>query len=154
MNTIPGGTEMTGKDEQGTMVGGEFSAMPHGDDAVLRPEKSIIRWVITNLGRLGCIMFLSVAVIITFEVIMRFIFRSPTMWVTEISSLLCIVGSFLLFAYTLQEKGHTRVDFITAMLPRKSVFFIELFTSLLGLVYSGVSDLVWGKDGSELDTNG
>jgi C4-dicarboxylate transporter, DctM subunit len=132
---------MTVKDEQGTLVGGEFGAISHGDEAALRPEKSVIRWVITNLGRLGCIMFLSVAVIITFEVVMRFIFRSPTMWVTEISSLLCIVGSFLLFAYTLQEKGHTKVDFITAMLPKKSVFFLELFTSLLGLIYCGV--LTW-----------
>ena len=136
---------MAVKDEQGTMVGGEFSAMPHGDDAGLRPEKSVLRWAITNLGRLGCIMFLSVAVIITFEVIMRFIFRSPTMWVTEISSLLCIVGSFLLVAYTLQEKGHTRVDFITAMLSRKSVFFLELFTSLLGLIYCGVLTWYGGK---------
>lgn len=104
-------------------------------------EKSVIRWIITNLGRLGCLMYLSVAVIVTLEVIMRFIFRSPTMWVMEVSSLLTIIASFLLFAYTLQEKGHTRVDFITAMVSRKSVFFLELFTSLLALVYCGV--LTW-----------
>ncbi len=97
-----------------------------------------IRWVITNLGRLGSLMFLGVAVMITLEVIMRFVFRSPTTWVMEISGLFTIVASFLLFPYTLQEKGHTRVDFITAMVSRKSVFFLELFTSLLGLVYCGV----------------
>ncbi|MCK7514463.1 MAG: TRAP transporter small permease [Desulfobacterales bacterium] len=91
-----------------------------------------IRWVITNLGRLGSLMFLGVAVMITLEVIMRFVFRSPTTWVMEISSLFTIVASFLLFAYTLQEKGHTRVDFITAMVSRRSVFFLELFTTLLG----------------------
>ncbi len=100
-----------------------------------------IRWVITNLGRLGSLMFLGVAVMITLEVIMRFVFRSPTTWVMEISGLFTIVASFLLFPYTLQEKGHTRVDFITAMVSRKSVFFLELFTSLLGLVYCGV--LTW-----------
>jgi C4-dicarboxylate transporter DctM subunit len=86
-------------------------------------------------------LFLAVAVIVTLEVIMRFVFNRPTMWVTEISSLLTIIASFLLFAYTLQEKGHTRVDFITAMLSRKSVYFLELFTTLLGLVYCGI--LVW-----------
>jgi len=100
-----------------------------------------IRWVITNLGRLGSLMFLGVAVMITLEVVMRFVFRSPTTWVMEISGLFTIVASFLLFAYTLQEKGHTRVDFITAMVSKKSVFFLELFTSLLGLVYCGV--LTW-----------
>ena len=130
---------MAVKDQQEAMVDGEFGA--HGDEATVRSEKSILRWVITQLGRLGCILFLSVAVIITFEVIMRFIFHSPTLWVAEISSLFCIVASFLLFAYTLQEKGHTRVDFITAMLSRKSVFFLEVFTSFLGLIYCGV--LTW-----------
>ena len=126
------------------VTGGEFGDMVHREEAAVMAEKSersVLRWVITNLGRLGCIMFLSVAVIITYEVIMRFIFRSPTMWVTEISSLLCIVASFLLFAYTLQEKGHTRVDFITAMLPKKSVFFLELFTVVLGIIYCGI--LAW-----------
>lgn len=131
---------MTSQSEQDTGMGKKADNL--GEATVSKePDRSVIRFVITNLGRLGCIMFLSVAVIITFEVIMRFIFRSPTMWVTEISSLLCIVGSFLLFAYTLQEKGHTRVDFITAMLPGKSVFFLELFTSVLGLLYCGV--LTW-----------
>ena len=132
---------MTSMNDQEAVVGGGVGAAVDGRAVPQAPEKSLLRFVITNLGRLGCIMFLGVAVIITFEVIMRFVFSKPTMWATEISSLLCIVASFLLFAYTLQEKGHTRVDFITAMLPGKTVFFLELFTSLLGLIYCGV--LTW-----------
>ena len=127
--------------EQEAMVGGGFGTMVTAGDHAAPAEKSILRWIITNLGRLGCFLFLAVAVIITFEVVMRFVFSKPTMWATELSSLLTIIASFLLFAYTLQEKGHTRVDFITAMLSRKSVYFLELFTTLLGLVYCGI--LVW-----------
>ena len=129
-----------GKEQE---TAGHAGAVASADGTELHPpsDKSVTRWVITNLGRLGSLMFLGVAVIITLEVIMRFVFRSPTMWVMEVSSLLTIVASFLLFAYTLQEKGHTRVDFITAMLSKKSVFFLELFTSLLGLIYCGV--LAW-----------
>jgi C4-dicarboxylate transporter DctM subunit len=104
-------------------------------------EKSVIAFIITCLGRLGSAMFVAVACLIVFEVIMRFIFRSPTMWVTEISGLLTIVASFLLFAYTLQEKGHTRVDFVTAYLSRRSVFLLEIFSSILGLIYCAV--LTW-----------
>ncbi len=128
------------KEQEVTIAEGLGTVVNHGVSAAASP-RSVLRWMITNLGRLGCLMFLSVAVIITFEVIMRFVFRNPTMWVTGMSSLLSIAGSFLLFAYTLQEKGHTRVDFIVAMLSRKSVFFLELFTSLLGLIYCGV--LTW-----------
>jgi C4-dicarboxylate transporter DctM subunit len=127
--------------EQDTMVGGGFGTTAAAKEGLAPPEKSILQWVITSLGRLGCILFLAVAVIITFEVVMRFVFSKPTMWATEISSLLTIIASFLLFAYTLQEKGHTRVDFITAMLSKKSTYFLELFTTLLGLLYCGV--LVW-----------
>jgi C4-dicarboxylate transporter DctM subunit len=132
---------MSGGTEQESMVGGGFGTMVSAGDTTASAEKSILRSIITNLGRVGCFLFLAVAVIITLEVVMRFVFSKPTMWVTELSSLLTIIASFLLFAYTLQEKGHTRVDFITAMLSRKSVYFLELFTTLLGLVYCGI--LVW-----------
>jgi C4-dicarboxylate transporter DctM subunit len=127
--------------EQEAMVGGGFGTLAAAGEPATPVEKSMLRWVITHLGRLGCLLFLAVAVIITFEVMMRFVFSQPTMWATEISSLLTIIASFLLFAYTLQEKGHTRVDFVTAMLSRTSVYFLELFTTLLGLIYCGV--LVW-----------
>jgi C4-dicarboxylate transporter DctM subunit len=100
-----------------------------------------IRRVITYLGRLGSLMFLAVAFMITLEVVLRFVFRSPTTWVMEISGLFTTVASFLLFAYTLQQKGHTRVDFITALISKRSAFFLELFTTLLGLAYCGV--LTW-----------
>jgi len=132
---------MSGGTEQEAMVGGGFGTMVTAGGTTASAEKSILRWIITNLGRVGCFLFLAVAVIITLEVVMRFVFSKPTMWITELSSLLTIIASFLLFAYTLQEKGHTRVDFITAMLSRKSVYFLELFTTLLGLLYCGI--LVW-----------
>jgi C4-dicarboxylate transporter, DctM subunit len=88
--------------------------------------------IITPLGWIGSALFVAVACIIVYEVIMRFVFRAPTMWVAEISNLLTIVAAFLLFAYTLQEKGHTRVDFITAYLSRSSLALLELFTTALG----------------------
>src|SRR5512143_3960384 len=113
--------------EQDTLVGGGFGTLVAAVESAAPADKSLLRWIITQLGRLGCILFLAVAGIITFEVVMRFVFSRPTMWATELSSLLTIIASFLLFAYTLQEKGHTRVDFITAMLSRKSVYFLELF---------------------------
>jgi C4-dicarboxylate transporter, DctM subunit len=126
---------------QETAVGGEFTSPANRSDSAVEAGKGVLRWVITNLGRLGCLMFLSVAFIITLEVVMRFVFRSPTIWSNEIASLFTIMASFFLMAYTLQEKGHTRVDFITAMVSKRSVYFLELFTSLLGLVYCGV--LTW-----------
>jgi C4-dicarboxylate transporter DctM subunit len=109
--------------------------------AAARGPKSLIGWIITSLGTLGSAMFVAVACLIVFEVIMRFVFSRPTSWATEISGFLTIVASFLLFSYTLQEKGHTRVDFVTAHLSPGSILVLEIFTSVLGLVYCAV--LTW-----------
>lgn len=100
--------------------------------------RSALSRLITPLGALGSLLFLGVACIIVYEVVMRFVFRAPTMWVAEISSLLTIVAAFLIFAYTLQEKGHTRVDFVTAYLSKGSAFLLEVFTTGLGILLCAI----------------
>lgn len=131
---------MASEHNQEDIVGGEFTTVTQVTTQ-MPAEKSLIRWIIINLGRLGSFMFVGVAFIIVFEVIMRFIFRSPTTWSAEISGLLSIGASFILLAYTLQEKGHTKVDFVTSYLSKKSAYFLEIFTSCLGVIYCAV--LVW-----------
>jgi C4-dicarboxylate transporter DctM subunit len=111
------------------------------DTRVPAAGRSILSRLITPLGGLGSLLFVSVACIIVYEVVMRFVFRAPTMWVPEISSLLTIVAAFLIFAYTLQEKGHTRVDFVTAHLSKGSVFLLEIFTTGLAALLCGI--LAW-----------
>jgi C4-dicarboxylate transporter, DctM subunit len=104
-------------------------------------RKSLFDLAFGICGSLGSALFVVVAFIVVFEIVMRFIFRSPTTWTGEISGTLTIVAAFLLFPYTLREKGHTRVDFITAHLSRRSVLILEIFTSILGLIYCGT--LTW-----------
>jgi len=91
-------------------------------------------WLIGAIGRLGSALFLIVGFAIVFEVIMRSVFKSPTLWAGEISGLLTIAGSLLMFSYTLQERGHTRVDFITVYLSPRSNFILNLFTTCLALL--------------------
>jgi len=104
-------------------------------------RKSIVDGIFSLCGSLGSAMFVVVGFIVVFEIMMRFIFRSPTTWTGEISGTLTIVAAFLLFSYTLREKGHTKVDFITVHLSKRSVLILEIFTSLLGIIYCGI--LTW-----------
>jgi C4-dicarboxylate transporter, DctM subunit len=106
-----------------------------------RASPSPLAWAIDLLGALGSMLFVCVSVMVVFEVIMRFVFRSPTSWISEMTSWFTIVASFLLFAYTLKEKGHTRVDFITAPLSKSSEYLLELFTTCLGIFFTFV--LTW-----------
>jgi C4-dicarboxylate transporter, DctM subunit len=97
--------------------------------------------VLNILGSLGSMFFVCVAFMVVFEITARFVFRSPTSWIGEMTSWVTIAASFLLFAYTLKEKGHTRVDFITAYLSKASDYLLELFTTCLGIVFTLV--LTW-----------
>ena len=63
------------------------------------------------------------------------------MWIDETATFMTIVAAFFMFAYTLQEKGHVRVDFISAHLSKRSDFILTIFTNVLCLVFCGV--LVW-----------
>jgi hypothetical protein len=122
-NSEHAGAPMALENEQEAMIGGGLNTVMEETAAPAASEKSPLRWVITTLGKLGCLMFVGVAFIIVFEVIMRFIFRKPTMWVMEISSLLTIIASFLLFAYTLQEKGTPGLISLPPWFPGGRPFF-------------------------------
>ncbi len=112
--------------------------VPPGEE---RPSKGILSRTLDVLGALGAFLFVAVAFMVVFEIVSRFVFRSPTSWVSEMTSWTTIAASFLIFAYTLKEKGHTRVDFITAYLSRGSEYVLEVFTTCLGIVFALV--LTW-----------
>lgn len=82
------------------------------------------------------LLFLAFAV--TFEVVMRYVFNSPTKWVNESVefALLFIVVAGV--AYTQKEKGHIRVDLLVARFSKPTQKKAEIFSSLLGIFYCGV----------------
>jgi len=102
---------------------------------------SPLKHLIQVMGLVGSFIFVAVAFIVVIEVVMRSIFRLPQIWTGEMSGLFTIVGSYFMFAYTLQEKGHTRVDFISMQLSERSNFFLETFTTCLSAVFC--AGLTW-----------
>ena len=109
----------------------------HADTLFRTPLKSLIHL----MGIVGSFIFVAVAFIVVIEVVMRSIFHLPQIWTGEMSGLFTIVGSYFMFAYTLQEKGHTRVDFISMQLSERSNFFLETFTTCLSAVFC--AGLTW-----------
>lgn len=63
-------------------------------------------------GKLACWLILPLTGGMTYEVIARYVFRSPTIWSFEISYML--YGSLFMLgaSYCLLKKGHIRCDFI------------------------------------------
>lgn len=97
-------------------------------------------------GALGGFSILVIGLIVTYEVILRYFFNSPTVWVLEISTLLSIGSVFLAGGYTLKEKSHVNVDILINRFSRPNQVLIELMGLILSLIYCFV--LTW--KGAEL----
>src|SRR4030042_2433269 len=107
--------------------------------------RGILRTPLTSLinfmGLIGSWFFVVVALIIVTEVVLRNFFGLPQIWTEETSGLLTIIGAYFMFTYTLQEKGHIPVDFISAHLSKRSTFILEIFTTCLSAIFCAI--LVW-----------
>ncbi|MFH1487650.1 MAG: TRAP transporter small permease [Pseudomonadota bacterium] len=85
------------------------------------------------------LLFISGSVFV--DVILRYFFNRPSLWVTEVSGHLFMYVIFLGTAYALQEDYHIRVDFVLDLfkLPVRRV--VNLITSLFSLGFCLV--LLW-----------
>ncbi|OPY68031.1 MAG: Sialic acid TRAP transporter permease protein SiaT [Syntrophorhabdaceae bacterium PtaU1.Bin034] len=89
-------------------------------------------------GWMGSILIPTAALCITYEVIMRYLFNSPTVWVSEVTIYLVMAATFLSLAFAMKEKAHVNVDFIINKLSGKSLLNLKLLGLFLGLLYSGI----------------
>lgn len=75
------------------------------------------------------------AFILTYEVIMRYVLRTPTIWEIEASVYLTIMATFLAAAYGLKDGAHINIDLVTRLLPPKFNTKLSMVTSALSLVF-------------------
>jgi len=75
------------------------------------------------------------------DVILRYFFNRPSIWVTEITTYLFLYIIFLGTAYALQEGLHIRVTFLLDRFNEKIIRIINLITAILAMIFSFV--LLW-----------
>ncbi len=103
-------------------------------------------------GKLASLFCIALVLMICFDVIARYVFNAPTMWGTDISSMLGLSIAAFGLGYTHRHGGHIRVDVIYARLSPKGraivdvacalVLFVPLFT-VLTYVAAGRVWLSW-----------
>jgi TRAP-type C4-dicarboxylate transport system permease small subunit len=84
-----------------------------------------------------------IVAIIAYEVVARYIFMSPTLWVNELS--LWTAGMFYLFSglYTMQQRSHIRITVIYDIFPRKLRHACDITIQILIFIF--VFSVVWGS---------
>jgi TRAP-type mannitol/chloroaromatic compound transport system permease small subunit len=92
-------------------------------------------------GKIAGYLFIPLSIIIFMEVILRYIFRSPTIWAWDLSVQLYAGILMLAGGYTLLRGGHVSVDVLTGLLSTKWRAILDLITAPFCFITAVV--LIW-----------
>jgi len=98
---------------------------------------AVNRWVGRMMGYIALLM----ALLITYEVIARYIFNAPTIWSMDINQYLFCAISLLGGGFCLLSEGHVRVDLFYPKFSPKTQAIVEIVTYPFALAFCGI--LVW-----------
>jgi TRAP-type mannitol/chloroaromatic compound transport system permease small subunit len=100
-----------------------------------------IDWVSEWSGKLVSIVIFFVAFFLLYDVVMRYVFNSPTIWAHELS--LHLFGAYAVLAgpYVLRYHQHVKVDIIYLRFSPRVRAIIDSFTYLLFFLFIGL--LFW-----------
>ena len=85
------------------------------------------------------LLFITFSIFI--DVILRYFFNRPSIWITEICTYLFLYMIFLGTSYALQMDFHIRVTFLINNFPNAYARWFDRLTSILCIVFSAV--LLW-----------
>ena len=81
-------------------------------------------------------LFILIGFIVSFEVIARYIFNAPTIWVNEASRFLQIWATYLALTYTFHKKDFIRITFIYDRLNDKGKKILDFISFLFIISFS------------------
>jgi C4-dicarboxylate transporter DctQ subunit len=94
--------------------------------------------IIKYSGYLASWLFVSIGFIVFYEVVMRYIFNSPTIWVEEISRFLQIWATYLALTYSFHKRDFIRITFIYDKLSLKGQRFLDIISFVFIIFFSTV----------------
>lgn len=99
--------------------------------------KKIIRWLDVNFEAvLMVIFFVMMILLVTVQVILRFIFKTGFSWGEEVARILFVWMSFSSFGYLTRNGRHVRVGFVVGKIKDSVQKKILLLCDVLFLVFS------------------
>ncbi len=87
------------------------------------------------VGKKACWLYLAAVFFSVFEVISDFVFNSPTIWVHDLTIMLCSACFLLGGAYAMQRREHIRITALYDYLPPRLQRHLDILSLALALVY-------------------
>lgn len=112
--------------------------MKNSDKKMAERPKNILDQAIAKISELFSLLFIFTVIISFYEVLSRYVFNSPTIWVHETASF--IGGSLFVIggAYALATDKHVRVVLIYDAVSQKTKHYLNIFHHLAGMLFSGL----------------
>ena len=105
---------------------------------VAAPDNEVVTIVdraVTVLSRVAMFLTAAIVLIIFYEVVMRYVFFSPTLWVNELSLWLGSMIFLIAGMYTMQRRGHIRVTAVYDIVPRRVQIAFD-FVAMVVVAYA------------------
>lgn len=95
-----------------------------------------IDWISDKSGLFVAFWTVNAVCFYFFEVVMRYLFNMPTIWVHEASFLLLGMQYLLAGAFALLHGAHVRVDVLYNLLPVRGRVGMDIFTSMFFFIFA------------------
>ncbi|MDH5786276.1 MAG: TRAP transporter small permease subunit [Chromatiales bacterium] len=96
----------------------------------------LLDWVSDKSGVFVALWTINAVVFYFYEVVMRYLFDMPTIWVHESSYLLFGMQYLLTGAFALLHGAHVRVDILYVKLPPRGRVGMDIFTSVFFFIFA------------------
>jgi C4-dicarboxylate transporter, DctQ subunit len=106
--------------------------------AMIGKFRAVIEGCNVALGMVSGFGVLAMGIILTYEVVCRYVFNSPTIWAQEIAIYLYMWTMLAAASYTLQMGKHINVDLVITYLPTRAKMLLEIATSVVGAVFCAI----------------
>jgi TRAP-type C4-dicarboxylate transport system permease small subunit len=105
-------------------------------------KTSWIDWISIGISRVAMYIVAFIVAIMFYEVVMRYLFNSPTLWVNEMS--LWTAGAVYLLAglYVMQQRAHIRIFILYDMVSRNWQRTFDVISTTLIVLFAAA--VVWG----------
>ncbi|MFY9348050.1 MAG: TRAP transporter small permease, partial [Orrella sp.] len=90
----------------------------------LKPLR-VVDWVAEACGQIGYVMVIAIGLMLTYEVIARYIFLAPTQWTQDIAVTLQIWFTYLGMALALKQRQMIRITAFLAIAPLWMRYLME-----------------------------
>lgn len=102
------------------------------------------------VGRATSFIIPIIMLIVSLEVVMRYVFDSPTIWAWDINIQLFALVVFLGGGYTFLKKGHVNIDILYGRLSSKGQAVLDIITAPIFFLFMGI--LLWKLGGMALQS--